>query len=84
MAQVIPPLDYWDDFLFHGANELSSYTPEANSEDIGSNTAGYTLGRYGVHGLMLGHLTWVRSPEYAHPSTTDAMRNGQYRPELDI
>jgi hypothetical protein len=73
-AQVIPPLDYWDDFLFHGANVLSGYNPNPNSEDLGSNIAGYTLGRYGVHGLMWGHLTWVRSPEYTDPSTTDAQR----------
>jgi hypothetical protein len=74
MAQVIPPLDYWDDFLFHGANQLSGYTPDPNSVNLGSNTAGYDMGRYGVHGLMWAHLTWVRSPEYSHPSTTDAQR----------
>jgi hypothetical protein len=66
--------DYWQNFIVYGANQLSGYNPNPNSEDLGSNIAGYTLGRYGVHCLIWGHLTWVRSPEYAHPSTTDAQR----------
>jgi hypothetical protein len=71
-AQANFTLDYWDGFVTDGANQLSRYTPNPNSVDLGSNIAGYTLGRYGVHGLMWAHLTWVRSPEYADPSTTDA------------
>jgi hypothetical protein len=66
--------DYWQNFIVNGANQLSGYTPDTNSVNLGSNIAGYDLGRFGLHSLLWGHLTWVRSPEYADPSTTVTQR----------
>jgi hypothetical protein len=66
--------DYWQNFIVYGANQLSGYTPDPNSVNLGSNIAGYTLGRYGIHCLIWGHLTWVRTPEYVDPSTTVTQR----------
>lgn len=73
-AQTELNLDYWDGFVTKGANILSGYTPDTNSVNLGSNIAGYDLGRFGLHSLLWGHLTWLRSPECSHPSTTDALR----------
>lgn len=66
--------DYWQNFIVSGANKLPGYRPDTISVDLGSNIAGYELGRFGLHSLMWGHLTWVRSPEYSHPSTTVTQR----------
>ncbi|MCZ7557753.1 MAG: hypothetical protein M5R41_15250 [Bacteroidia bacterium] len=74
IAQTPELNDYWQNFVSSGANILSGYTPDPNSVNLGSNIAGYHLGRFGLHGLIWGHLTWVRSPEYADPATTDGLR----------
>jgi len=73
-AQPIAKNNWWYHFVTSGANQLSGYRPDTNSVDLGSNIAGYELGRFGLHSLMWGHLTWVRSPEYANPSTTVTQR----------
>jgi hypothetical protein len=42
----------------------TAFNPGPDSRKLGSNTAGYNLGRFGIHSLLWTHLTWERSPEY--------------------
>jgi hypothetical protein len=39
-TQSIDKDDYWQNFIFYGANGLSNFIPDSNSVDLGSNPCG--------------------------------------------